>query len=309
MPQSLRLPNPPRAPAAPGRAGARLGRRVAAARLSPASSLLLFAAVSWFGLWFETPPYARLVGARRFRLSLLLAALFPLVRLRWPERSRALARLDRDAPVAASAGLGAAGRRSPMPTTIPRRGRSGPSTRRVWPGRSSGSPSAPPSPNLAARDPYALRFAADPAGAGRRFRRRLRALRPPCRRLPRDAGAGRDARARAIDAWIDPPAYTGKPPIFLKVDDTAAETVAAPEDSVLVVRADPKAVTVKVSGGLAAVPDKTAGERRFAIHADGSRNALSGRRARPATSKSRSAPRPIRRSVCWIRRRTISPAR
>ncbi len=41
-----------------------------------------------------------------------------------------------------------------------------------------------------------------------------------------------------VDAWIDPPAYTGRPPILLKVAGQAApETVSAPEDSQIVLRA------------------------------------------------------------------------
>ena len=39
--------------------------------------LLVFAAASWFGLWFQTPPYARIVALTAFGVA-LLAALFPL---------------------------------------------------------------------------------------------------------------------------------------------------------------------------------------------------------------------------------------
>ena len=61
------------------------------------------------------------------------------------------------------------------------------------------------------------------------------------------------ATGARVDAWIDPPAYTGKPPIFLKLGRRRGDPqLAAPEDSVLVVRADPKEVSVSVSGGLVA---------------------------------------------------------
>ncbi len=60
---------------------------------------VLFVAASWFGLWFSTPPTLRLLALAAFGLA-LLAALYPLVRLRWAGRPRALARLDRDAPTA-----------------------------------------------------------------------------------------------------------------------------------------------------------------------------------------------------------------
>ena len=235
--------------------------------------VLLFAAVSWFGLWFETPPYARLVGLAAFGLAILVA-LFPLVRLRWPDSSRALARLDRDAPVA----------HRPASSLQDDLANSGddPATRALWAvhkARLAGEVErlavAPPSPNLAARDPYSLRFAAillALVGAFAAGSERFARLAAAFQGMPALAAT---ANAR-IDAWIDPPAYTGKPPIFLKIDDASAKNVAAPEDSVLVVRADPKAVTVKVSGGLAAAPDKAEGERRFAIHGDGSATLYQG---------------------------------
>ena len=76
---------------------------------------------------------------------------------------------------------------------------------------------------------------------------------------------------RAIDAWIDPPAYTGKPPIFLKVgdDDGQPKLSTAPEDSVLVVRADPESGhRLRLSGGLASavLGQAPQGERRFTLY-------------------------------------------
>src|ERR1700690_1265274 len=60
---------------------------------------LLFAAASWLGLWISTPPWARLAALVLFALA-LVAALSPLLWLRWPGRARTLGRLDRDADVA-----------------------------------------------------------------------------------------------------------------------------------------------------------------------------------------------------------------
>jgi uncharacterized protein (TIGR02302 family) len=107
-----------------------------------------------------------------------------------------------------------------------------------------------------------------------------------------DAGSERFARLTAafhglpplpsalgvrVDAWIDPPAYTGKPPIFLKVADAErVRSVVVPEDSVLVVRADPKVVSVTVTGGLTTAVASSSHERRFAIHADGTAKILQG---------------------------------
>ena len=112
---------------------------------------------------------------------------------------------------------------------------------------------------MAARDPYALRFVAVLlalvgffAAGSERFARLAAAFYG----MP---SLAQSVSAR-VDAWIDPPTYTGKPPIFLKIaEGGAVRTVAAPENSVLVVRADPKAVSVSVDGGLAAVAGQIAG--------------------------------------------------
>ncbi len=49
----------------------------------------LFLVVSWAGLWLALPFMARAIGLGLFTL-LALAALFPLLRFRWPNRDEAL---------------------------------------------------------------------------------------------------------------------------------------------------------------------------------------------------------------------------
>jgi len=228
---------------------------------------IVFVAASWFGLWFSTPPVLRLIALAAFALA-LLAALFPLVRLRWPGRLRALARLDRDAPAAHRPA-------SALEDTLANP-EDDPATRSLWALHKQRLAREverlavkTPSPDMPSRDPYALRFAAVLlalvgffAAGSERFARIAAAFYG----MPTMAHA---AGAR-VDAWIDPPAYTGKPPIFLKLaEGDLAKSVTAPEGSALVVRADPKSVSVTVSGGLAATPGAAAPERRFAINADG----------------------------------------
>ena len=229
--------------------------------------LLLFLAASWFGLWFETPPLARAIALGLFALA-LLAALSPLVWLRWPGRTRALSRLDRDAEIAHRPA-------SALEDSLANPG-DDPATRALWALHKERLARdvqklavKPPSPHVAARDPYALRFVTVLlalvgffAAGSERFARIDAAFHG----MPVLA----HAEVARIDAWIDPPTYTGKPPIFLKVaDGEAGRDISAPEDSVLVVRADPKAVNVNVTGGLTPAPSQAAGERRFAIHKDG----------------------------------------
>ena len=79
--------------------------------------------------------------------------------------------------------------------------------------------------------------------------------------------------AKRIDAWIDPPHYTGQPPILLRQLATSGAHAAAsaPEGSTLVLRA-PSEFAAKVSGGLAApekAPANDAGERRWTLKSDG----------------------------------------
>src|SRR5208282_5748899 len=65
----------------------------------------------------------------------------------------------------------------------------------------------------------------------------------------RDAAGA--AAAQRLDAWIDPPAYTGAPPILLDVSPRqAAERLVAPEGSIVVVRAEASAVEARVEGAL-----------------------------------------------------------
>ena len=79
---------------------------------------------------------------------------------------------------------------------------------------------APPSPRMALRDPRALRFAALMLAL-------VAAIVAGPERYARVAaafdwrGGSAAAAAARLDAWIDPPAYTGKPPILLDVSPQA----------------------------------------------------------------------------------------
>lgn len=96
----------------------------------------------------------------------------------------------------------------------------------------------PPAPGLAARDPRAFRAAALLlfavgliAGHDDGGRRIVRALNPGI--------AATDARALALEAWITPPAYTRRAPIFLSRDGNAAEPVVPAGSAVLVQASGP----------------------------------------------------------------------
>jgi uncharacterized protein (TIGR02302 family) len=135
-----------------------------------------------------------------------------------------------------------------------------------------------PSPRVARRDPYALRalvliacIATFFAAGGERWRRVAAAFDWQGVVLP--------ANFR-VDAWITPPAYTGKPPMVLPGIHPGEATVASgpfavPVNSTLIVRSTGK-VDLDVSGTGGVAPSKEAGkaptgteERRFQITGTG----------------------------------------
>ncbi len=142
-----------------------------------------------------------------------------------------------------------------------------------------------PSPRIAWRDPYALRalvliacIATFVAAGGERWKRVAAAF---------DwQGVGLPANFR-VDAWVTPPAYTGKPPVILPGihpgDATAAAQVqganglpiAVPVNSTLIVRSTGK-LNIDVSGTGGVTPSEDAApapagtqEHRFKITATG----------------------------------------
>ena len=244
----------------------------------------LFLAASWFGLWLDLPRGARIAGLALFAAA-LLAALYPLALLRAPRRAQSLARIDRDS----------AAPHQPASSSLDRLAdrKAGDATRALWELHQrrlasgiAGIEVAPPAPRMVDRDLAALRFGA--------------ALLAVCAAFV--AGSERYARVAAafewrseavvaegyrLDAWIDPPAYSGKPPILLDAlgKSAQAQKIATPVGSVLVLRAGDSIAArtegalapvapAKAAGDPAAAPlkapsDPAAGERRWTIKGDG----------------------------------------
>lgn len=213
--------------------------------------LAVFLAASWFGLWIELPAAGRIAGLALFALA-LLGVLYPLTRLRAPRRDQSLARLDRDAGIA----------HQPATSSLDRLAISAgnATTRALWDlhqrrlaANIAAIEVAPPAPRMVDRDVAALRFAA--------------VLLAVCAAFV--AGAERYARLAAafdwrseaaiaqgyrLDAWIDPPTYTGKPPIMLDARARDLQKITAPVGSILVVRANDDSISARTEGALAPVP-------------------------------------------------------
>jgi len=260
--------------------GSLLWERLWPALATLATALGLFLALSWAGLWTVLPPVGRAVGLVFFLLLTAVAAI-PLFRVRLPRDAEALRRLDRVSgekhrPATAVTDEIAANSHDPVSQAlwqahVERALMSARKLRAGW-----------PSPRLSLRDPIALRAltlilvaTTFIAAGGERWKRVAAAF---------DwHGVVAPANFR-VDAWVNPPTYTGRPPVMLTgqqpADGSAAMAsapVSVPAGSQLIVRATGNVhLEVARKGGLDEVADtdKTAlpagtEEHRLVIKSDG----------------------------------------
>jgi uncharacterized protein (TIGR02302 family) len=233
----------------------------------------LFLVVSWAGLWLALPFLARAIGLGLFVLA-ALAALFPLIRFRWPSREEGLSRLDHGTGIRhrpATALTDTLATQDPVALALwqAQRERTLASIKRIRAGL--------PSPRLAIHDPWALRtlvaimmVAAYIAAGDERAMRVAAAF---------DWNGVLSPANIRVDAWVTPPLYTGKPPIILSAANKDAAVQAAgplpvPAGSTLIVRSSGGSLDVVTGGGVTeAVPadeaPKGTNERHFAIAGDG----------------------------------------
>jgi len=233
----------------------------------------LFLVASWAGLWLVLPFLGRAIGIALFAIA-ALAALFPFTRFRWPTREEALGRLDRGTGIRhrpATALTDTLSTADPIAQALWReqRERTLASIKRIRAGL--------PSPRLPIHDPWALRalvmvmLAAAYFAAGDERTMRIAAAFDW-------NGVLAPANVR-VDAWVTPPAYTGKPPVILSANKDAAATdggapLPVPSGSTLLVRSSGGAIDVVVGGGVTEVAPgeqapKGTNERHFKIASDG----------------------------------------
>jgi uncharacterized protein (TIGR02302 family) len=212
-----------------------------------------FLALSWLGVWLWLPSLARSAGLVIFAI-LLVAAAWPLVRLRFPSVADGLRRLDHASgiahrPATAISDRIATAKEDPWSLALWRAHveRALRAAQNLSVGR--------PSPRLALRDPMALRalvlmlaVVTFVAAGNDRWRRIEAAFDWQNGSLP--------ANFR-LDAWVSPPVYTGKPPLILpgirpgEPTQTAAAPISVPAGSILVVRSSGAATAdVVTTGGL-----------------------------------------------------------
>ncbi len=233
----------------------------------------LFLAVSWAGLWLALPFLARAIGIGLFAL-LALVAIWPMIWFRWPSREQALSRLDRSSGIRhrpATTLTDTVKTQDPVALALwqAQRERTLASLRRIRAGL--------PSPRLSLHDPWALRalvvvmLAAAYVAAGDERMLRVAAAFDW-------NGVLAPANIR-VDAWVNPPPYTGKPPIILSAANKdaalpASGPLAVPAGSTLIVRSSGATLDAVASGGIneaAAKEQAPAGtnEKHYTIAGDG----------------------------------------
>jgi uncharacterized protein (TIGR02302 family) len=238
----------------------------------------IFLAVSWAGLWISLSPLWRIAGLVIFAL-ILLASFAPAFGFRLPKTGEALRRLDRTSgvshrPATSISDKLATSAGDPVVDALwrahlARAADAANSLRAGW-----------PRPNLAARDPFAVRalvllavvttfFLAE----GERRSRIAAAF---------DWRGVIAPKLYRVDAWVTPPAYTGRAPVLLPgvrhdapaPGETAA--ISVPASSEIVVRATGlAAIDLEIRGALTEETGEPAAnaqgsiERRFRVAGDG----------------------------------------
>ncbi|NBN80235.1 TIGR02302 family protein [Microvirga tunisiensis] len=237
----------------------------------------LFVGVSWLGFWLLLPGWARLVGVAAFALALLYS-LRGLRHVRLPSDSEALHRVE----------LASGHSHRPLTALIddlPARP-TDPVTLALWQVHKDRMAAALRSlragfahPQAFRRDPYALRVVAflslivgAAVASGDRMDRLTSAFRAPLETTE---------IATRLDAWVTPPVYTGRPPVYLTGETAALRDPGAPirvpAGSELIIRAQ------GLSGFAVTAPAATPAEPETAAAATGAAGTGTGATA-PASA-------------------------
>ncbi|WP_333828611.1 DUF4175 domain-containing protein [Pararhodobacter sp.] len=257
------MPRPADIPPAPLRRALALTRagmvaeRAARAFWLPFSLALLAGTAAAFGLPAQLPPGAWPWVAAGVALVILITVVMGLRRFRLPSRAEAAQRLDRTLPgrplaaLADAQAIGAADRAS-VALWAAHRSRMQAAAARARP--------VAPDLRLAPQDPYALRLIALTAAM-------VALLFGAPQRMGELAGLSSPAGAAigpSWEGWITPPAYTGRPGLYL--NEITRESFEVPQGSRVIIRFYGPAETHEVTQGLDGAPqtDETGQSVQFA---------------------------------------------
>jgi uncharacterized protein (TIGR02302 family) len=222
----------------------------------PLAVIGLFLCVSWAGLWLEVPHTARIVLVLLFG-GLLGYSLVRLIRTAIPSRREALDRIDRVSGFAHHPA-------SVLDDSLANAGQD-PVTQALWNLHKRRAAnfigqlrSGAPSPGVTSIDRYALRAGVLVALIACAF------LAGP-EKYARVAaafdwrGTGVSGNGYRLDAWIDPPPYTGKAPQLLNLSAPEAKlpdrpmAIEAPVNSTVIVRSSGGETAIDTRGALAEI--------------------------------------------------------
>jgi uncharacterized protein (TIGR02302 family) len=218
----------------------------------------LFTALSWLDVWRALPTPLRLLAVAAFAAA-VAARIAALGRIRLPTRAAAFARVE----------LATGATHHPATAFRDRLATDArdPASRALWSahrlrllGALQRVRAGAPMPRLAEHDPYALRYLIALIFVVGFF---VAGEQRPDRLADAFRGGALAAAAPArIDAWVTPPAYTGRPPIFLSGEAVKpdGDTYSVPAGSIVTVRGTASsdlAVVARTAAGSAPVPSAT----------------------------------------------------
>ena len=205
-------------------------------RLVPLLSLGgLFVVLSWFGYWRLVPENARLATLGLF--AVVAAALFiRLLFVRMPTEAAGMDRVEAASNLPHRPAHGLSDRLSPVANDAVANALWEAERKRLLDSL-SGLRAGAPAPEMARRDPNAFRFAV-PVLLVVAFAMAWGEWGPRLGEAFVEARAPEAIATARVDAWIDPPAYTRQPPVYLSRLDptTRSEPIRVPEGSKLTVR-------------------------------------------------------------------------
>lgn len=210
-----------------------LSEKIAPKTLWPLSIAAVFLALAWFGLYRQMPDFLRL-GVVFVLVFSFIATLLPILRLKWPTDNDA-SRLLEDRNGLAHQPVGVQEDEPAFDT---------PFSRTLWKEhqirmaeRIAALNAGLPKPDIARYDRLALR--AVPAlllvtAFGFSYSNGAGTVADAFRSRPAVGPLNPDIR---LDAWVTPPAYTGRAPIFLTGRDaTNRDAVSVPQSSRLTIQ-------------------------------------------------------------------------
>lgn len=260
--------------------------RMAPKSLWPLTIAAAFLALAWFGLFRQMPDFLRL-GVVFLLVFTFLATLLPIIRLRWPTDDEA-SRLLEERNGLAHQPVGVQEDEPAFDTPLARALWKEHQTRMAE--RIAALDAGLPKPDIARHDRMALRAVPAlllAAAFGFSFSNGAGTLSDAFRDQPTAGPVNPDIR---LDAWVTPPSYTSRAPIFLTGRDAAnREAIAVPQSSKL---------TIRMTGGnggeeVTFEPEAAGALRTLSPEGQRAQNAVSGAEGQAAQVAARTPDQPL----------------